>query len=268
MRYRFAGRELDGESGLYYMRARYYDPKTGRFLTEDPIGIAGGLNLYAYVGNDPINRRDPSGTHGPCLTWTEWRDGQFETVTDCPTFESPDPTSPYADCLIMSSGFTCSDPASEYDLYGDDGRLSNLAVPASDSCFGETRQFVRSFVFDASGVGLLKGLARFRGGLRLLRQANTFAVSGDALWSATFYGPASRIYQSTGINLLNSGTTTMVGGAVGLTTFSQNAVVASFSNEPKWVRYYRGSLSIPVLGSGLRFGRVIQACVTGTPIVN
>lgn len=60
-RYRMAGREYDQESGLYYMRARYYDPETGRFLSEDPIGIAGGLNLYAYSGNDPVNNRDPSG---------------------------------------------------------------------------------------------------------------------------------------------------------------------------------------------------------------
>ncbi|MGH7927351.1 MAG: RHS repeat-associated core domain-containing protein, partial [Candidatus Binatia bacterium] len=60
-RHRMAGREYDQESGLYYMRARYYDPAIGRFLSEDPIGIAGGLNLYAYSGNDPVNNRDPSG---------------------------------------------------------------------------------------------------------------------------------------------------------------------------------------------------------------
>ena len=48
--------------GLYYMRARYYDPNVGRFISEDPLGLAGGdVNLYAYVGNNPINRIDPSG---------------------------------------------------------------------------------------------------------------------------------------------------------------------------------------------------------------
>lgn len=59
--YRFAGREWDAEAGLYYYRARYYDPKTGRFISKDPIGFAGGINLYAYVGNNPINRIDPFG---------------------------------------------------------------------------------------------------------------------------------------------------------------------------------------------------------------
>jgi RHS repeat-associated protein len=60
-RFRMAGREYDQATNLYYMRARYYDPDLGRFLSEDPLGIAGGLNLYAYAGNDPVNRRDPTG---------------------------------------------------------------------------------------------------------------------------------------------------------------------------------------------------------------
>ncbi len=58
----YTGRELDAESGLYFYRARYYDPATGRFLSEDPIGFAGGdPNLYSYVFNNPINLTDPDG---------------------------------------------------------------------------------------------------------------------------------------------------------------------------------------------------------------
>jgi len=64
VRYRFAGREYDQETGLYYMRARYYDPQLGRFMSEDPIGLAGGINLYAYVANDPANSSDPFGLEG------------------------------------------------------------------------------------------------------------------------------------------------------------------------------------------------------------
>ena len=60
--YAYTARELDGESGLYYYRARYYDPQSGRFLSEDPIGFeAGDQNLYRYVFNNPINLADPSG---------------------------------------------------------------------------------------------------------------------------------------------------------------------------------------------------------------
>jgi uncharacterized protein RhaS with RHS repeats len=47
---------------LYYHRARYYDPQARQFISEDPIGLGGGINLYAYVGNNPINSTDPSGT--------------------------------------------------------------------------------------------------------------------------------------------------------------------------------------------------------------
>ncbi|MEP6474706.1 MAG: RHS repeat-associated core domain-containing protein, partial [Gemmatimonadota bacterium] len=75
VRYHFAGAELDQESGLYYMRARYYNPAVGRFISEDPIGVAGGLNLYAYAGNDPVNARDPEGLDEaePCPEFTtEW----------------------------------------------------------------------------------------------------------------------------------------------------------------------------------------------------
>ncbi|MBK6780632.1 MAG: RHS repeat-associated core domain-containing protein [Gemmatimonadetes bacterium] len=66
VRYHFAGREYDSESGLYYMRARYYDPALGRWISEAPIGIAGGLNVYAYAGNDPVNLTDPSGLDPDC----------------------------------------------------------------------------------------------------------------------------------------------------------------------------------------------------------
>lgn len=60
--YGYTGREWDKETGLYYYRARYYDPVAGRFISKDPIGFAGGdVNLYRYVQNNPVNWVDPSG---------------------------------------------------------------------------------------------------------------------------------------------------------------------------------------------------------------
>jgi RHS repeat-associated protein len=57
----YTGRENDGATGLYYYRARYYSPTIGRFISEDPIGLAGGTNFYGYVDGDPIQERDPRG---------------------------------------------------------------------------------------------------------------------------------------------------------------------------------------------------------------
>jgi len=62
-RYTYTGREIDGDTGFIYYRARWYDPQQGRFLSMDPLGFSGGdVNLYSYVVSNPVNFRDPTGT--------------------------------------------------------------------------------------------------------------------------------------------------------------------------------------------------------------
>jgi RHS repeat-associated protein len=63
--YQYTAREFDTETGLYYNRARYYDPSLGRFINEDPVHFRGGTNFYAYVDNDPVDGSDPSGLFPP-----------------------------------------------------------------------------------------------------------------------------------------------------------------------------------------------------------
>ena len=65
----YTGREND-QNGLYFYRARYYDPVLKRFISEDPIGLAGGINSHAYVEGDPVSGTDPTGLdrwgNAPC----------------------------------------------------------------------------------------------------------------------------------------------------------------------------------------------------------
>ncbi len=101
--YRFTGREFDPEIGIYYYRARYYDPGVGRFITKDPIGFEGGVNPYLYTGNNPVNRIDPLGLDwiddlanfsagmGDTITWggTRWirqQLGSDDAVDKCSSF--------------------------------------------------------------------------------------------------------------------------------------------------------------------------------------
>ncbi|MDI3359391.1 RHS repeat-associated core domain-containing protein, partial [Lelliottia sp. V89_13] len=61
---RLPGQQYDAETGLYYNRHRYYDPQLGRYITQDPIGLRGGGNLYAYVSSNPLVFIDPRGLAG------------------------------------------------------------------------------------------------------------------------------------------------------------------------------------------------------------
>jgi RHS repeat-associated protein len=95
-RYGYIGRELDAQTGLMLFRARWYDPQQGRFLTEDPIEFGGGMNFYAYTGDNPETRKDPSGLgwrieHGPdqygwplvYYSWDpcyKWKEGDTQGV--------------------------------------------------------------------------------------------------------------------------------------------------------------------------------------------
>jgi RHS repeat-associated protein len=98
---RFPGQYYDQETGLHYNMARYYNPKTGRYDESDPIGLAGGINTYAYALNSPLRWVDPLGLYGTqsCSYYDQAcaaNQGAYEcsvAPTLCPQFpNNDDPT--------------------------------------------------------------------------------------------------------------------------------------------------------------------------------
>lgn len=80
-RYQFTGREFDPFSGMQFSRARSYDPRLGRFTSEDPIGFGGGdINLYGYVWNNPTGFVDPMGLDGWGNDLANWADQRIEVA--------------------------------------------------------------------------------------------------------------------------------------------------------------------------------------------
>ena len=89
--YTYTGREWDREAGLYYYRARYYDPRDGRFISKDTAGINGGINYYSYVHNNVVNEIDPLGLFEYHGNWCgpDWTGGLKEQFTIGHIYKTP-----------------------------------------------------------------------------------------------------------------------------------------------------------------------------------
>jgi RHS repeat-associated protein len=81
---RMQGQQLDAETGLFYNRYRYYDPAGGRYITQDPIGLAGGVNLYGYVGGKPTGYFDPVGRQAYPAGYNPLKSPMYEKLNPLP----------------------------------------------------------------------------------------------------------------------------------------------------------------------------------------
>jgi RHS repeat-associated protein len=129
---RLPGQYFDSETGLHYNNARYYDPKIGRYISSDPIGLKAGLNTYTYVANNPLRYIDPTGLFEATINDTGGRNGSTYggtlTVTgnngqtvSVPASSWPNPTNP-------SPGVSPGTYPSTYSPTGHQGQSPGIRV--------------------------------------------------------------------------------------------------------------------------------------------
>lgn len=115
-----------GSGGLVFLRNRYYDPNSGQFTQEDPIGMAGGMNLYAYAGGDPVRYSDPMGLAG--CPWHDvacWEDEAWAASGG--TGFSGRVLAPLASTVLEITGATAVDSHAKEAAGGSAGAMGMLA---------------------------------------------------------------------------------------------------------------------------------------------
>ncbi len=262
---RWQAREWDDKAGLYYFRARYYDPVLGRFISEDPIGLAGGENPYLFAMSDPINGSDPTGLQGrPCNPTSG---GVLTGVGQCPgvTILGRRPSSPVWPNGGGLGGPRCLDEMG-YDWYPrcdampQDGMGTNAGVEPdpgpplasrTDVCSLPTAEysvglsFLAGLGLSAGGVGLEIGF-NSAGQIFLRPSANVgFGPSLYAGGDFNFGGGVGRVYRSGwpgsgAVDAFSQGHFGWGGGAVGM----------SRAVSTDWVTNIRTGGSVGV-GAGL-----------------
>ena len=180
--YMFTGRRYDFESGLYHYRNRSYNAPLGRFMQPDPIGTAGGINLYEYAGGDPINKTDAMGTN-PGLIALALAGAAVALELGIQIYHNEDPYRAY----LNDGAFGSANSSMQLVVAGSAGLLSgglaplvgaggmailgpqiavvsyteNCATTSSCSGLGPGISAASSLVDVGGGAALEKGMAKF-----------------------------------------------------------------------------------------------------------
>jgi RHS repeat-associated protein len=125
--FQYTAREFDVETSLYNFRARYYDPNPGRFLSEDPIDFSGGINFYAYVGNNPLVYVDPDGTEQDDASRATYAEAGSFAVNHLGPPQDLSAPAGLAD-LKASVGAVCQRNHCEHSQPGPHDRPGNIAA--------------------------------------------------------------------------------------------------------------------------------------------
>ncbi|HBP4205584.1 TPA: RHS repeat protein, partial [Escherichia coli] len=164
--YRLPGQQYDDESGLCYNRNRYYDPLQGRYITQDPIGLSGGWNLYQYPLN-PVHKVDPLGLsawddaksgachEGICRLFSVFIGPDKFDSTDDAAFEALKKTNGHSICQgVEHAGLVCKDKNNKYFYTPPKQRNVNTSYPFESPCPNgtETVAMYHTHGSDSNGV--------------------------------------------------------------------------------------------------------------------
>jgi RHS repeat-associated protein len=152
----YMARELDATTGMYYVRNRWYDPQQGRFISEDPIGLAGGINQYAYADNAPTMKLDPMGLTS-CSIWspvvTMWDVTARFFVITCTGVASHNQY--MAQSMMPPTFRTAGSGEAPFGRGGGAPTPREPDEPKIDTCLVKGALAVANLAADAVGVGLL-----------------------------------------------------------------------------------------------------------------
>ncbi|KFC77190.1 RHS repeat-associated core domain-containing protein [Buttiauxella agrestis] len=166
---RMQGQQYDEESGLHYNRHRYYDPQQGRYITQDPIGLAGGINLYNYplnpiTGNDPLGLSTWSNEVGSAFNLPYEGIGAAIDASNGPHYE------PISGSISLDGGYSGDVFTGASDAYGFGMTTSEKSPIHMDACVYHT-------LCEHEGVGIAAGY----GGTGTISESPMSTGTGDSV---------------------------------------------------------------------------------------
>jgi RHS repeat-associated protein len=256
---------LGSEANLYYMRNRWYDTRTGRFLSEDPIGLAGGLNLYAFAAGDPINGADPTGEDFVRVCVTSYPPSGGVTVTcgwasrESPWIGGRNDNCPGGFHMGYSGQCVPSGAAASDGGVGPGDDPPQLG-PQGPSCNDAIGDAIVNVALDLTSAGLGKGA---RSLLRGARDSNTglrWTREVAREWLSGAIGSVSRDAQ------MNAATRQIVrarvrqaAGVYQVAAGVYNWASTLGSRDPLWVK---GAKLLPFgIGSAFSVGYAVGVCL-------
>ena len=237
---RWKGLIWDDETKLYYMRARYYDPKIRRFISEDPIGLQGGINQYAFGAGDPVNTVDPSGLIPIVFLpgMTAWGDAPAGSPWGDPSV----PVGTISERTVESTLRKIAGRAGQGPEHGDPLNRSMGRRIDWSSCAADLGQVGWGLVNSAIGIGVLKVAKNFRALATVEKAWNDRKTVSSFVRNATLLPGATALKTDALARLATAGTHVPLPGRYG--------------------QAYSFAKSVPVLGTGLELGEAINSCPT------